>query len=240
MAYPYGQGPPGGYGAPQYQQQQPPQQQRPGGYQAPGQPGYGGGAQPPGGYGAPGQPAYGGGAPAGFGAPPGMDPQVHQWFLSVDRDRSGKITALELQQALMNGNWSQFNPETCRLMISMFDRDMSGTIDMNEFSALWNYIQQWRSVFERFDGNRSGAIEAQELHSAFSQMGYNLTMNFVNMIVYRFDIQARRQLTLDNFIQACVMLKSLTDAFKQRDTAMSGTINLSYEDFMSLAVLNKP
>ncbi len=76
--------------------------------------------------------------------------------------------------------------------------------------------------------------------SAFTQMGYNLSMNFVNMIVYRFDVQARRTLTLDNFIQACVMLKSLTDAFKQRDTNMSGTINLNYEDFMALAVLNKP
>ena len=51
------------------------------------------------------------------GAPPGIDPQVAQWFQTVDTDRSGRITARELQQALVNANWSQFNQETCRLMI---------------------------------------------------------------------------------------------------------------------------
>ena len=45
----------------------------------------------------------------------------------------------------------------------MFDRDNSGTIQLHEFQALWNYIQQWKGVFERFDNNRSGSIEAQEL-----------------------------------------------------------------------------
>ena len=47
----------------------------------------------------------------------GVDPTVYQWFVTVDTDKSGQITAMELQQALTNGNWSHFNPETCRLMI---------------------------------------------------------------------------------------------------------------------------
>lgn len=38
------------------------------------------------------------------------------WF-RVDKDRSGTITADELQQALSNGTWTPFNPETVRLMI---------------------------------------------------------------------------------------------------------------------------
>lgn len=69
-----------------------------------------------GGYGQPGygQPGYG--QPTS-GCPPGMDPTVYSWFVTVDTDRSGSITSKELQQALTNGNWSHFNPETCRLMI---------------------------------------------------------------------------------------------------------------------------
>ena len=51
------------------------------------------------------------------GCPPGVDPSVYSWFVAVDADNSGSITATELQQALTNGNWSHFNPETCRLMI---------------------------------------------------------------------------------------------------------------------------
>lgn len=42
---------------------------------------------------------------------------------AVDQDKSGSISADELQRALLNGNWSQFNGETCRLMIGMFDKD---------------------------------------------------------------------------------------------------------------------
>jgi hypothetical protein len=38
-------------------------------------------------------------------------------FQRVDRDRSGRITSDELQQALSNGTWQPFNGETCRLMI---------------------------------------------------------------------------------------------------------------------------
>lgn len=58
----------------------------------------------------------------GFVAHPPIDPQVQQWFMSVDADKSGRITAIELQQALVNANWSHFNPETCRLMIGEFKR----------------------------------------------------------------------------------------------------------------------
>lgn len=40
------------------------------------------------------------------------------WFyFRVDRDGSGAITSNELQQALSNGSWTPFNPETVRLMI---------------------------------------------------------------------------------------------------------------------------
>ena len=41
----------------------------------------------------------------------------------MDQDRSGSITAEELQKALLNNNWSHFNAETCRLMIGMFDKN---------------------------------------------------------------------------------------------------------------------
>lgn len=80
--------------------------------------GYG---QPPGYPPSMGYPPPGGGYPRGYGGssapPPGADPTLWNWFVTVDRDRSGQITADELQQALLNGNWSHFNSETCRLMI---------------------------------------------------------------------------------------------------------------------------
>ena len=46
-----------------------------------------------------------------------MNPDVAAWFHAVDTDRSGQITASELQRALVNGNWSHFSEEACRMMI---------------------------------------------------------------------------------------------------------------------------
>ncbi|KAK2557165.1 Peflin [Acropora cervicornis] len=101
------------------------------------------------------------GYPGGWGGrpapPPGVDPVLWDWF-----------------QALYNNNWSQFNSETCRLMIGMFDKDQSGTIDIYEFSALWKYIQQWKQCFDSFDRDRSGTIDANELQTAFTSFGYRL------------------------------------------------------------------
>ena len=76
-----------------------------------------------------GYPAHGGGYPGHFGEPPGPPPgadhTLWNWFITVDRDKSGQITADELQQALINGNWSQFNSETCRLMIGILCNTIS-------------------------------------------------------------------------------------------------------------------
>ncbi len=56
----------------------------------------------------------------------------------------------------------------------------------------------------------------------------------------RFDRLARRSLKLDSFIQCCVMLRGLTDAFRARDTTQNGNITINYEDFMCMVLLNKP
>lgn len=68
----------------------------------------------------------------------------------------------------------------------IFDRDQSGTINFQEFQQLWQYIQQWKGAFDRYDTDRSGAIEGQELHRAFAEMGFNVSSNFVSLVVTRY------------------------------------------------------
>ncbi|EDO38075.1 predicted protein, partial [Nematostella vectensis] len=153
---------------------------------------------------------------------------------AVDQDRTGKITASELRAALVNSNWSQFNEETCRMMIGMFDKDGSGTIDIYEFAALWQYIQQWKNCFDSFDRDRSGTIDAGELNTAFSTFGYRLSPQFCNLCVQKFDRSDRNTMKFDDFIQCCVMLKSLTDAFRKYDVQQSGQVTISYEQVSTL------
>lgn len=68
----------------------------------------------------------------------------------------------------------------------MFDKDQSGTINFTEFSNLWTYIQQWKGVFDRYDRDRSGAIEFMELQTALNEMGYRVSPNLVNILIARF------------------------------------------------------
>jgi len=182
------------------------------------------------------QPGHAGPAMGNTPVPHGVDPQLWGWFQSVDNNKSGSITSNELQQALLNNNWSHFNAETCRLMIGMFDRDKSGTIDIHEFAALWKYIQDWKACFDGFDADRSGTISAPELSKAFTTFGYRLSQQFCDLCVRIFDTSNAYSMKFDSFIQCCVMLKTLTDAFRRFDTNQSGVVNINYEQFMDMVI----
>ncbi|XP_019639705.1 PREDICTED: programmed cell death protein 6-like [Branchiostoma belcheri] len=230
----YGAPPPQqpGYGAQQQRYGAPPPQQQHYGAPPPQQGGYG--AQQ--GYGAP--PPQQGYHQGYQGPPPGVDPTLWGWFQTVDQDRSGSINATELRQALVNGNWSHFNPETCRLLIGMFDQNKDGTINIQEFAALWKYINDWKGCFDRFDTDRSGNIDAQELNNAFRTFGYSLSASFCGMIVTKFDRSSNRTINFDDFIQVCVMLKALTDKFQQKDVHRRGVIRINYEEFLEMVLEN--
>lgn len=170
--------------------------------------------------------------------PPGVNPEAYQWFQTVDTDRSGFINMKELKQALVNSNWSAFNDETCLMMINMFDKTKTGRIDMFGFSALWDFMQRWRALFQQYDRDRSGTISGTELHQALAQMGYNLSPQFAETLVRRFAVRsARPGIQLDRFIQVCTQLQSMTDVFRERDTNRSGNIRMNYEDFISSAII---
>ena len=69
-------------------------------------------------------------------------------------------------------------------------------------------------------------------------MGFNVSANFVATAVWKYDVDRRRQLTFEDFICCCLLMQSLTGQFKQRDTSMKGSAQISYEDFMTMAVAN--
>ena len=71
-------------------------------------------------------------------------------------------------------------------MVNMFDRDNSGTIGFSEFTGLWKYIEDWKNCFKSFDKDNSGNINSIELLGALRAFGYNLSDNFVNLLVIKF------------------------------------------------------
>ena len=53
----------------------------------------------------------------------------------------------------------------------MFDRDNSGTINFQEFMALWKYVTDWQNCFRGYDRDNSGSIDRNELKTALTSFG---------------------------------------------------------------------
>ncbi|KAI9230420.1 MAG: hypothetical protein DHS80DRAFT_12471 [Piptocephalis tieghemiana] len=171
-------------------------------------------------------------------APPGADPQLWYWFSAIDTDRSGRLSAPELSRALVNGDWKPFDIGTVAMLIRMFDRDVSGTVDFNEFSSLWKYIDEWKKCFRTFDRDGSGTIDRNELRHALHNFGYRISEETLQSVVRRLRRDNKSELTFDHFIQACVMIRSLTESFRKVDTDQDGWVNINYDQFLQLAMDN--
>ncbi|XP_050114858.1 probable calcium-binding protein CML49 isoform X1 [Malus sylvestris] len=198
-----------------------------GGY--PNQGGGGGGGYPP--------PAHGYGSP--FAAllpsvfPPGTDPNVIACFQLADQDGSGFIDDKEMQRALSSYNES-FSLRTVHLLMYTFTQTNARKIGPKEFAALFYSLQSWRGIFERFDRDRSGFIDANELRDALLSLGFSVSPVVLELLVSKFDKSGgkKRAIEYDNFIECCLTVKGLTEKFKEKDKAYTGMGTFNYEEFM--------
>lgn len=166
-------------------------------------------------------------------APPGADPALWPLFKAVDKDNSGQLSEKELRAALVNGDWSSFDPQTVKMMIRMFDTNRSGTIGFEEFCGLWGFLAAWRSLFDRFDADKSGNIQIDEYTNALVAFGYRLSPQFVEILFRTYDKRGEGAISFDLFVQSCISLKRMTDVFKKYDDDRDGYITLSFEDFLT-------
>ncbi|KAI0101615.1 EF-hand [Nemania sp. FL0031] len=162
----------------------------------------------------------------------GADPSLLPLFRAVDKNATGQLSERELSAALVNGDWTAFDPQTVRMMIRMFDSDRSGTIGFEEFCGLWSFLASWRTLFDRFDADRSGNISLDEFSNALVAFRYRLSPSFVELLFQTYDKRGEGVMSFDLFVQACISLKRMTDVFKKYDDDRDGYITLGFEDFL--------
>ncbi|CAJ0753900.1 973_t:CDS:2 [Entrophospora sp. SA101] len=141
------------------------------------------------------------------------------------------------------------------------DTDGSGSLTTEELQKA--LINDWKKCFQRFDTDGSGTINFTELKTALKTFGYNLSDQFISLLIKKYDKRGvplynmhkknyyglltdlkagttgKGDVTFDNFVQSCVTIKTLTDSFRRFDTDNDGWIMISYEQFLELVVNNR-
>ncbi|XP_051134061.1 probable calcium-binding protein CML48 isoform X2 [Andrographis paniculata] len=171
--------------------------------------------------------------------PPGTHPDVIRSFQMVDRNRNGYVEETELREAL-TWNYREFSLRTLRLLVFLFrnPNQSSATIGPKEFAEIWSCLGHWRAIFERFDRDRSGKIDARELRDALYSLGYALPPSVLQVLMLRYDDGTGRrvELNFDSFVECGLIVKGLTEKFKEKDKRYTGSATLSYDTFMSMVI----
>ncbi|GBG00110.1 hypothetical protein Rsub_12851 [Raphidocelis subcapitata] len=148
--------------------------------------------------------------------------QLRQWFDAIDKDRNGKLTAMELQSALQLGGLN-FSLATVAHIIRIHDRSNSGTIMFGEFCKLHEFLTNVQHSFDYFDSKGSGYL------------GYQLDRPALQAVFTRFDPARRGALGLAEFLALTLFLRSSTATFNAFDRDRTGAIKLSFNQFLFAA-----
>lgn len=171
-------------------------------------------------------------APSSF--PPGTDLKIIQCFNRIDKDGNGCIDDRELQSVLSSCNQA-FSLRTVHLLMYEFTHSNRRIIGPREFVPLLKCLQSWKTIFQRFDRNRDGSIDSMELGTSLNSLGYCVSPVIVNLLIAKFTKSAgggsyRCSLQYDQFIEACLTVKGLTETFKAREEC--GRASFTYEEFL--------
>jgi Ca2+-binding EF-hand superfamily protein len=150
----------------------------------------------------------------------------------------GEIDSEELQDLLTASvskdmSSSVFNLDACRSMISMLDVDKNGTLDFEEFKVLLSTITSWKRMFTKYDKDRSGTLERNEITQAIRGLGYDLSLGNINILFNRF-ARKRKYMQLDDFAACLCRVKTMEDTFKK--SQKQGQIQLSKDDFFKITL----
>jgi len=163
--------------------------------------------------------------------------ELQAWFTSVDRDKSGSVSARELMTMRWPGN-KTFTLGTCEALVKVFDVDRSGEMNFQEFAQLFGFVLSTQQAFAAFDRDNSGRLDYNEVTQALGHMGYRFSQPTIDNVMKKFGKKTwnkGQQLGIDEWILLCSFLGTMRTTFDMMDRQRSGTIALNLEQLVSLA-----
>ncbi|KIZ04938.1 Peflin [Monoraphidium neglectum] len=146
-------------------------------------------------------------------------------------DKNGVLGAPELQQALSLGGLN-FSLATVAHIIRIHDKANRGAISFEEFSKLHEFLTNVQASFDYFDRDHSNSLTVNEIGDALNHAGYQLDQTALQAVFSRFDPTRSGALGLTEFLALTLFLRSSTATFNAFDSDRSGTVSLSFDQFL--------
>jgi len=148
---------------------------------------------------------------------------IRGWFNNADLNRSGALNHAELKRALAYAG-EDFADDIVAMMIQMFDRDLSQTIDFNEFVAILGYLNDMKKNYYQ-QQQHTGSVgyrEAEEAlersHAFLGQLG---NPSLMNSLFTRFDTTNSGKFDFNSFIKMALYVAMVRTNYEHTATTPS-------------------
>ncbi|KAH9973117.1 hypothetical protein BGW80DRAFT_1311900 [Lactifluus volemus] len=175
--------------------------------------------------------------------------ECYTWFAAVVQDGNGQLSPEELRNALLNDGSLRFSTKTVNYLMSTFDLDGSGGIGFQEFEPLWNYVTQWRKMFDSFDIDHDGRIDASGLARVLAYYGLQVGPTVINMLIKKYGtttLQNRHwhdgvplYVDLDQFFCVCVVVHQIYGLYERCSAGWDEQGQSPREEFLQ-AIISLP
>jgi len=131
-------------------------------------------------------------------------------------------------------NGKQLGFDAASKLVKVFDTDRNGSIDFYEYAAMHQFINRIRNAFLMADTDRSGRLEAREIHTAMTQAGFQyLTMSTISELLHKYD-RSRLGLLWEEFLMMAAHIAHCRSIFEWNDKDKDGWITINQDQLIQL------
>ncbi|GFR90513.1 calmodulin [Elysia marginata] len=135
---------------------------------------------------------------------------VNEWeeaFKLADKDGSGTLEKKELTELLKEGSCNMPESQIDNVFVYFDGPEGDQRITMEEFiKGMRNieiFIGRLRSLFDKFDTDKSGYLDSNELRKVMEFSGHKFTDSEINDILKGADSSGDGKISFDEFLNAC-------------------------------------
>jgi Ca2+-binding EF-hand superfamily protein len=161
--------------------------------------------------------------------------ELQQWFTAVDKNRSGKITARELQSVRFSTR--VLTHDSAVALLRAFDVDGDGALDFYEYASLHKFVMTLCTIYTKADVDKSRRLDIREMTQALALEGFGFSQQLVEKIVQHVVPSyktAALSLDFHMFLKVSAYLALIRTAFSKRDTTSTGSITINLEQLVEI------